>query len=430
MSHSDEPNEVPRSRVPARLLNMIEGGGLTRFLSALGPTAVALGFQFVAFAIVARGLGVVAFGQYAALLSVAAIGIELVGLGGADLLVRAVARDRSRFPAFFGNMLLLIGLTLVPLLAIGLYVALAAVGTTIGPWHVVMVLLGEVLIGRISASVELVMVAHNHTFRASCVRLASAGVRLAVTIGYFAFAHSLEGWIEAVLVQSMILSLVFIAVAVRLYGRPRFVLQTGELGVGIAFGANQAARATQGNIDRVILARFADDGVLGAYAAGARLLQIGLFPLQAMTRILYPQFFRHGEEGLRATRRFALRCVPQMLAIGVLASAAVALVGLFAPALLGRDFAAASHSAILLGLSLPLIALQYLAGDTLTGAGFQHIRAVIYTIAALAFGVVLSIGAGVGGVNGLIAAFLGAHALLAATLWIVAFALPVDARKS
>jgi hypothetical protein len=72
---------------------------------------------------------------------------------------------------------------------------------------------------------------------------------------------------------------------------------------------------------------------------------------------------------------------------------------------------------------MPLIALQYLAADALTGAGFQHIRATIYAASAVGFGFGLAIGAKLGGVNGLIIAFLSLHAVLAVILWLTAFRL-------
>lgn len=422
------PLPPDRATRAGRLVAAVTSGGVSRFLSALGPTAVALGLQFVTFAVTARGLGVVAFGQYAALLSVAAIAIEFVGLGGADLLVRAVARRPERFPVFFGNMLLLIALTLVPVLAIAAWIAVHVTQSAIPLGLICLALLGEVAINRLSASVELVMVAHEHAFRASCVRLAVAGTRLIAAFLYFAFASTLAGWIVMVLAQSLLLCAVLIGVSVALYGRPVFHLQRGELGAGAAFSVNQAARATQGNVDRIILARFADDAVLGAYAAGARVLTIGLFPLQVMTRLLYPNFFRHGEQGLAATRRYALKCLPAMLATGLFASAAVAGVAQFVPFFLGHDFAQSSSAATWLGLSLPLIALQYLAADTLTGAGLQHIRAMIYAVAAIGFGLLLALGATLGGVQGLIVAFLGAHAALMLVLWAVAFTWRTDAR--
>ena len=413
-----EAMTAPASR---RSMSMTQ---LWRFAMAMAPTAAALGVQFVAFAITARGLGVDLFGQYAALLGLAAIGVELTGWGGADLMVRAVARAPERFPSYYGNMQLLMAATLPIVVAAMLAVAIGPMRSLIGWQMIAVALFAEIAIGRVSASIELAMVAHGHTTRASFIRLTTASVRLIAAGFYFLFAHTLPGWIVVVFVQSVPLSLVYLVLARRLYGRPSYHVHRGEMKDGGAFMVNQSARAMQGNVDRIVLARFASSDALGAYAAGSRVLLIGLFPLQVMTRLLYPNFFRHGEQGIAATRRYAIKCLPAMLAVALFSLACVVAVAQIVPFALGHDFYGSRFVAMLLALSLPLIALQYLAADTLTGAGYQHLRAVVYGVSAVVFGLVLVLGARFGGTHGLIVAYLAAHAGLAAVLWGVAFLVP------
>ncbi|MFM9718853.1 oligosaccharide flippase family protein, partial [Streptomyces galilaeus] len=79
--------------------------GLRLFGRALGPTAIALGLQFVTFAVTARGLGIGAFGLYSAVTAIAAILIEVLGFGTNDVMVRGVARDPDSFARYFGLML-------------------------------------------------------------------------------------------------------------------------------------------------------------------------------------------------------------------------------------------------------------------------------------------------------------------------------------
>jgi O-antigen/teichoic acid export membrane protein len=401
----------------------LQSRAVWRFASALGPTMAALGLQFVAFAVTARGLGVSQFGWYAAIQGIASMCVELVGLGGADLLVRAVARDPAQFSRYFGNMLNLIALTLVPVLALAWMFARLDTAFAIMPFYVLLALLGEILVGRVSSSIELTMVAHRQVFSASLVRMVTPIARLCSALAYFHGHHALNGWIVVVFAQAVIVSAGLLAVAVALYGRPGRAVMLGEWRTGTAFTVNQFSRSAQSNLDRVVLAYFADAAALGIYAAGSRVLQLGLFPLQIVTRILYPQFFVHGEKGMAATRQFALANAPMMLATGLLATAMVAGAGLLAPSLLGHDFARTTHATILLSLSLPLIAMQYLAADTLTGAGYQQLRAAIYALTAVTFGLVLAIGARLGGVDGMIAAYLVMHAVLAVVLWVTAFAI-------
>jgi O-antigen/teichoic acid export membrane protein len=293
-------------------------------------------------------------------------------------------------------------------------------GSSIGWLEVSAILLGEILFGRVAASTELVMVAHQHQVAASLVRLFTALSRLALAATFFLLldhGDELGTWVRLVLLQSLLLSLVYLLFIVHLYGRPVWALQRREIGSGIAFALNQTARAAQSNADRVTLAYVSSDATLGAYAAGSRILQIGLVPIQTATRILYPRFFVHGASGLPAARAFALRCTPVMLATGVGSAIMVSAIGLVAPRILGQSFAATAQWAPLLSLSLPLIALQYPAADALTGGGHQRLRTLLYVASTCGFGVVLALGALLDGVRGVVFAMLLGHASFAAVLW-------------
>jgi len=396
---------------------------LMTFVTTMVPTMGALGLQFVTFAITARGLGVEQFGRYTGLLAIVGVGVELVGLGGADVLVRAVARERSRFAAYYGNLLILAGLTLPIVVALGVAVATGAMHSTVAVPLIVLALAAEIGIARMSASMELVMVAQGHTVRAGWVRMSTVVVRLLLAIGYFLVLrrNDLDEWIYLVFAQALLLTAVYVWLGGFLYGRPVWQLFRGELHSGALFCVTQSARAAQSNLDRMVLSRYADDAALGLYGAASRFLQLGLFPVQVLTRIIYPRYFVHGADGIAASRRYALRMTPALLGVGVLSGVLVAVAALVAPRVLGAEYAGSVAISVGLAFSMPLMALQYPAADALTGAGFQGLRATIYSAASVGFGFVLLAGTKLGGIDGLIAAFLIGHLILALVLWAAAF---------
>eukprot|EP01037_Dinobryon_pediforme_P011234 gene11234-11319_t len=391
--------------------------GLRRYAMALGPTGLALALQFVTFAITARGLGVIAFGLYSAVTALAAILIELIGCGISDVLVRGVARDAKSFAGHFGQMLIAFALTFPPVLLAGAGL-LALTGGVALPLSVALVGLGgEMIAARMATSTESILVAHGDMAGAAAVRVVTACTRLVAALCFFAVARALALWVWVVLAQSLVLALGLGLYVICRFGAPRFAWSALDLRAGQAFAVNQTARALQGNIDRLVLAGFADPAALGAYAAGARLLVVGLFPIQVLTRMLYPEFFRRGLSGLAATRAYARAQAPAMLATGLAAFAAVALVAQILPHLLGHDFAASRNAAVLLASALPLIGLQYLAADTLTGAGHQGLRAGLATGASLGSGVLMIAGVRLlGGTGGVVAGFVAGHALFLAVL--------------
>lgn len=396
---------------------------LWTIVSTMVPTMGALALQLVTFAVTARGLGVEQFGRYTALLAIVAVGVELIGMGGADLLVRAVSRDQQKFGTYYGNMLLGIAITLPLAVLVGTLVASGVMRVEVDLPFIAVALFAEIGLARVSASTELVMVAHGQTARAGWVRVSTVVARLLVAVLFFVVLKRrvLDEWIIFLTAQSVVMMVFYAWLGARLYGTPRYVLLGAEMKSGFLFCVNQGSRAMQSNLDRMVLSRFADAYALGVYGAASRILQLGLFPMQVMTRIFYPKFFQHGVHGLAASRAYAIRIAPALFGTGVLSGAAVACAALLAPHVLGHEFAGSVQVTIGLAMALPFIALQYPAADALTGAGKQGVRAAIFSLSALGFGFVLVAGVWFKGVPGLIGAFVFAHFLLAAILWGAAF---------
>lgn len=390
------------------------------FLKSMVPTFGALALQLVTFALTARGLGVEAFGRYTALVAIVGVAVELIGLGSADLLVRAVSVDAERHRRWLGTVLLWSAITLPFVLIGGTLLATGPLLVDIAWGHVAMALSGEVLQSRSLASVELILVAHRRVTAAAWVRSAVFASRLvlaAVVFGVFR-AASLEVWIEMVLLQSLLVTALLWWWIGREHGSPLWAGHWREVGQGMGFAANQTARALQGNMDRMILSRYAEASALGAYGAATRFIQLGLFPIQVVTRMLYPRFFQHGVEGAAAVWRFTWRtATPALLAVGMLSGAGVALAGQLAPWVLGESFRAVVGTVALLACALPFIALQYPPADALTATGRQWVRTLVATSSALGFGFVLVIGAHWGGAPGVAQAYVLGHALLAGALW-------------
>jgi O-antigen/teichoic acid export membrane protein len=412
-----------KGRIGSALQTLEQRFKLLTFITTMVPTMGALGLQFVTFAITARGLGVEQFGRYTALLAVVGIGVELAGLGGADVLVRAVARNQERFRAYYGNMLVLIGASLPVVVALGVAVIAGVMQSSLSLLMIVVALGAEIAVSRMSASMELVMVAHSHTARAGWVRMTTVVVRLVLALVYFVLCdmRDLDDWIWLVLAQSMLVTVGYVILGARLYGAPAWKLLPHELGGGTLFCITQSARSMQSNLDRIVLSRYADEAVVGLYGAASRFLQLGQFPLQVVTRILYPKYFVHGANGILASRRYAISVTPALLGVGVLSGLGVAVAALLAPRVLGAEYSGSVMLTATLAFSLPLMALQYPAADALTGAGRQGLRAIIYSLASVGFGFVLLGGVRLGGTQGLVWAFLVGHLLLALVLWAAAF---------
>ncbi len=409
-----------------RLIAVVRLAEGKAFAISFGPTFVALVFQLGAFVLLGRALGAAQFGQISAAMALAVVLVEIAGLGSGDLLVRAVVQRPGQFPRYYGSALWLGGLSLPLAAAIGWAVARYGLKLEIQPLPLAALMFAEIAGARVSATAENIAVAHRDVVRASAIRLGYAAARFALAVVVLGLLRvsDVSTWIWWMTGQSLLTAIVFLVISTRTYGAPMNTIVRDEFGTGLLFSINQASRAAQGNFDRAFMASVASGEVIGAYAAGSRIVQLGLFPVQILNRLLYPRFFAHGSEGgLAATRRFALRCAPAAIAVGVFGGVAVAVAALAAPTLLGASFHRTTPITMALATAVPLIALQYPAADALTGAGKQALRTVLFVITALVFSLGLAVGAAFGGLWGVVFAFIFGHATVALILWSLVFLL-------
>jgi len=150
---------------------------------------------------------------------------------------------------------------------------------------------------------------------------------------------------------------------------------------GLYFALSQWMQAVQKDIDKMLIVRFSGVHAAGIYAAAARIVDITFTPVLALMSASYPGFFRHGAAGLRAALAFGR---PLLLAGGLygLISALALVTGApVLPLVLGESFGASVHAVQWLAL-IPLFrAFHYVAGDVLTGAGFQRRRTCLQVLA-------------------------------------------------
>jgi len=392
-----------------------------QFVSSLLPTAGALAIQLVTFVLFARHLGPARLGMLSAILAVCGLAIEFVGFGCGDLAVRGTARDRANFPRYFGHALIAYVATGVPILALCVAAIRFGLAIPLGIATIAVLVSSEIMNSRLATFAEQAAYAHGEVARASLYRSLAAIVRLGAVVAVIVFFSPLtiETWAIATAIQGTLLVVLLMADIVRRYGRPQVWIARGELIDGLLFACSNVASIVQGTLDRVCLSKVAAMSLVGLYSAGSRLLQVGLFPLQIATRMVYPKFFRMGDVGAHAVRSYTFACALPMLAVAAGSAAAISLASLLIPLVLGSAFAPSANIAIALAWSLPFVALQYLAADSLSAIGKHRARTAVLLGSAVLASLLLAAGAAFGGVKGVIAAYYAGNIAMAGVLWIL-----------
>jgi O-antigen/teichoic acid export membrane protein len=340
--------------------------------------------QSATFVLVARALGATGFGAFAASLALVSVASPFGALGAGNLLVMHLARRPESFARQWGAVLLTVPIAGVPLMLIVL-----GAGEALLPVPLMLVLLvavAELFFARLA---ELSGQAFQGLERARAVALLSlvpAFFRLGAAIAFTTMAggRSPVVWAAGYLVASAAAAVVTLAVVTRLLGAPRF--ETSALASTVREGGWFALAQSSANIytdiDKTLLARLGSLQAAGVYAVAYRATAMAFTPIAGLLSATYARFFKRGESGIHGSRRFAVELLPAAALYGLGAGVALYAIAPVLPHVLGGDYANAVGTLRWLA-PLPLVqALYYLAGDALTGAGYQRTRTAIQVAAA------------------------------------------------
>jgi O-antigen/teichoic acid export membrane protein len=348
--------------------------------------AARLVVQAVYFFLMARGLGPRQYGAFVAVAATVAIAHPFVGNGSGNLMVKNVARDRRLLPECLGNALVM---TLASGLLLSVLVApacLAVLPRAIPMSVILLVAASDLLVYRFVdvaclafQSVDRLDWTANLNVFASLLRLAGIAV-----VVFFA-RPTIIVWSAAYLATSALCALLSMHCVLSKLARPVFsgLRRIGrELREGFWFSTSLSAQTIYNDVDKTMLARLATLDAAGVYAAAYRLSDVAFLPIRALLAAAYPGFFRHGQDGIAGSFRFARRLV-----LGPLLYSAVVAVGMMvaaplAPHLLGPGYARTTEALRWLSL-LPLLkTFHYFAADALTGAGHQALRTMVQVVVA------------------------------------------------
>jgi O-antigen/teichoic acid export membrane protein len=340
-------------------------------LLGLGPKFV---LQLIAFVLLARALGVQAFGAFSGALALATLLSPLVEMGGYSLIVRDIA---AKIPVSraLGNTLLL-GILTLPL-SLGLLLAIKPFALPDVTWQVVLcVALAELLGARLLALVTAVHVAQGVLWRNAILEVTAGVVRLGLVGVLILSEGRIELWSWLYLAQTLMVGMGAIAWVWHSWGRPtaRWIEMRSRVRPGLHFAVGLAAQSAYTDLDKAMLPRLAGLADSGIYASAFRFLTVAFLPLNAFLGAVYPRFFETGQHGYDHARRLAWRTLRVTAGYGLAALLVLWVLAPLLPFLLGSEFADSVNALRLLAVVLFIQSLYYPFADALTGSGRQEVR--------------------------------------------------------
>jgi O-antigen/teichoic acid export membrane protein len=346
-----------------------------------------LAVQAVYFIVIVRSLGVQNYGAFVGVVGLVGIFAPFGSLGSGYLLIKNVARDRTRFRENWGAALLTTLLSSSLLFGIVLLLSLFLLPSTI-PLRMVMLVAGSDLFGTsVTGICGQAFIAFERMRWTAAFNVMQSASRMAAAIGLATLqrhASALQ-WGSFYLLSTMVVAVIAVfAVLVKL-GSPKFesARTLAEVGEGLYFSINQSAETVYNDIDKTMLARLGTLEATGIYGAAYRLIDVGFAPVWSLLAAAYPNFFRVGTEGISATLRYAKPLLFRAMAYATfLGFIAVACAGIV-PRVLGGEYQRSEEALRWLAV-LPLCrTIHFFLSDALSGAGYQGLRTAIHVGVAI-----------------------------------------------
>jgi O-antigen/teichoic acid export membrane protein len=359
-----------------------------------GMTARIFG-QAVVFLIVARTLGVEAYGAYAAVLALAMTIGNFNGLGVSVVMLKDTARDATVFQECWGRALAAWLLTSPILLIFYGVLAVRVLPERIEGSVVLCIGLAEIVAvpfvlltlrafqghGRIGRAARL-------AFTPIMPRLLAVGVLLLLAF-YISKSSLLILWAILYLlaaVASAIYSLWLACRDLKIRIQPKWDGLIHSVSEGWAFSLGGASDKLYADLDKIMLGKMSTLETAGAYAGAYRIIDMIHVPVFSFFSAVAPRFFNFGKEGVRNVFLYALKVMPVPMLYVLVSCVALFACASLLPVLLGPDFSAAVDVIRWL-VWLPLLSVPRRFGQmTLSSSGWQR-----RSVAVLVFGAVLNL---------------------------------------
>jgi O-antigen/teichoic acid export membrane protein len=282
--------------------------------------------QAIYFIVIARLLGTFQYGLFVGASASVTILAQYSSMGSGLLFLRYVSPDHSRFPEYWGNILLStlsLGTLLVLLLA------------TISPWFlhdtamriIVLLAIAECICGSLTIAMSQIFQAFEKMRYTAVLSLLTTCARMLVAVFMLLMLHHANAtqWVVASLSVSSAATIAGLVLVTHHFGRPQFqprlFLQRAR--EGLVFAVSGSTASIYNDVDKAMLAHFGMNAANGIYTMAYRVIDIGTIPIRSIHAAAFPRFFRHGAgaDGLHATERFARKLLRKTSLIGLAAAA-------------------------------------------------------------------------------------------------------------
>jgi O-antigen/teichoic acid export membrane protein len=342
--------------------------------------------QGIYFVVLARLLGTTEYGKLAGVVALVAVVSQYSTLGSGLLFLRYVSPDHSRFPAYWGNILMSIAVS-GGLMVLGLRIAGSWLTGSQSISLLLPIAISDCLFLQFGSCAGQVFQTFEKMKFSAAITLTSNLLRMALAVSMLLAFRTATAWqwaVASLLISFTAAGFAFFTVT-RNFGWPVFSpsLFFRRAYEGFVFAISGSTTAVYNDIDKVVLSHYGMNQANGIYSLAYRAINIGTMPVMSVVSAALPRFFRAGANGVGATLPMARQLLRRTALIGLGISAALFVLPPLVPYFAGHSYTESVYALRWLCL-IPLLRCFHLsAGDAMAGAGHQKVRLISQSIAAL-----------------------------------------------
>ena len=355
---------------------------------------VRLVIQAAYFIEIARALGASNYGAFIGVVALVGIAYPFGALGGGNLLVKNVARDKTFFAAYWGRAIVITAVCSSVLLVAVLCASHFFLPASI-PLRLVLLVAGADLVGLnvigICGQAFQAFERLNWTATINALISASRLTGAVILIGIQAHPSALQ-WGYVYFCSTTVVAITASLLVWAKLGAPKFTWpqSAAEMREGFYFSSSLSAQTIYNDIDKTMLARLSTLDATGIYGAAYRLIDVSFAPISALLWSTYPNFFRAGAKGIASSFGYAKPLLLRALGYSSAICVVILLAAGIVPYILGPEYARTTEALRWLAPLPVLRGLHYFLSDSLTGAGHQGVRTAIQAGVA-AFNVLINL---------------------------------------
>ena len=342
-------------------------------------------FQTTYFIVLARLLGSKEYGIYAGTFALVSMASQYSTIGSGTVFMRYVSPDKSKFPTYWGNILIITcGFSIV--VAAILHLTARFILNPQSAAIIFPVAVSVCFCTQIAVAAGQVFQAFEQLRVTAMMNLLTNIMRAIAAVSMLVVLHRATAWQWVVV--SLFVSLAgaliaLVTVNVRL-GRPKFDLSLlrRHAAEGFQYSFSQSTSSAYNDVDKTMLSHYGMNVANGIYSMAYRVVEIASIPVFSVRDAAMPRFFKEGAKGVTNSAALAKSLIKRAMGLGVFAAVCIFLFAPIIPHLIGKDFTESVMALRWLSLIPFFRSIHQMTGSALTGAGVQKYRTASQLIAA------------------------------------------------